>query len=56
MSDVAAIRERLLERAYLYDDPSSYAAGVRAALRALMGRHEGLEEQHDEPASSAAGM
>lgn len=29
------VADRLLEKAYLYDDPAAYEAGVRAALAAV---------------------
>lgn len=34
-----AIRDRLLGRAYLYDDAQAYRAGVEAALRSVALEH-----------------
>jgi hypothetical protein len=34
------LRERLLAKAYLFDDPAAYEAGVRDALDQLSSDHE----------------
>lgn len=35
VDEPGAVTQRLLERAWMYDDPDSYVAGVQAALAAV---------------------
>jgi hypothetical protein len=41
------IRERLLERDYLYDDATAYRAGVEAAIAAMEADHQSLSSDAD---------
>ncbi len=39
-----AVLDRLLQQAYLFDDPAAYEAGVRDAVEAIDARDEAVDE------------
>lgn len=51
---VAQVRERLRHRAWVFDDPGSYTAGVEEALRALANLSSSSPHLSPAPASSVS--
>lgn len=50
------LRRRLADRAFLFDDPNAYLAGVDAALRAIRDDHRAAEASEPDSREPAASM